>query len=247
MVFEIDNGRRKVRKTEMNICVCDDDKNFIQLMYDLLRELVPGNHLLSFTSGFAMLDYIQREDTQIDLLFLDIEMPGLNGLETATELRISHPHMAVVIVTSYPQYAVASFDFSPIHYVLKPVNAEIVKRCLERAMQIANDDVLLIKTRKGVQFIQLHKIYALESCGLQVCIILDQQMVSVYQTLTYYEKLLFAKGFYRVHSGAIINLEYVLNVDGNVVTLTQGGIYDISRRKKKDFMSALLKWRKAYG
>lgn len=230
----------------MNICVCDDDKSFLNQMCNLLHELAPGNHVISFTSGFEMLNYVQSLGSPIDILFLDMEMPGLNGLQTAAELRRSHPQMAVAVVTAYPQFAVASYDFLPIHYVLKPVSAKGIWRCLERARQFASDDVLLIKTRDGVQFIQIHKIYAIESSGLRVCFTLEQQKVSVYQTLTYYENILIPKGFYRVHSGAIINLEYVITVNGSAVTLTNGRTIYISRRKKTDFMTALLKWRKTY-
>lgn len=228
----------------MNICICDDDENFIRQMHDLLQGLVPGHHLLSFTSGFEMLEHVKCIDSEIDILFLDMEMPGLNGLQTAAELRNSHPHLAVAVVTAYPQYAIASYDFAPIHYIVKPVSADNIQRCIDRAK--ISEDVLLIKSRDGVQYVQINKIYALESNGLKVCIDLEHEDISNYKTLGYYEKVLNAKGFYRIHSGAIINLVYVSAVYGNKITLMNQMVFYVSRRKKSGFMTALLKWRKNY-
>lgn len=228
----------------MNICICDDDENFIKQMHSLLQELVPGHHLISFTSGFEMLEYLKRTDNKIDILFLDMEMPGLNGLQTAAELRNSHPQLAVAVVTAYPQYAIASYDFAPIHYIVKPVSAEKIQRCIDRAK--ISEDVLLIKTREGVQYVQINKIYALESNGLKVCIDSEQENVSNYKTLSYYEKVLNTKGFCRIHSGAIINLEYVSTVYGNKITLINQRVFYVSRRKKSGFMIELLNWRKNY-
>ncbi|HMP92639.1 MAG TPA: LytTR family DNA-binding domain-containing protein [Phnomibacter sp.] len=192
---------------------------------------------------------------KVDLLFLDIEMPGMNGFELLSKLLPLQ--MDVVFVTAYDQYAIKAFSYSAISYLLKPVDDEDLVQVLNRWLQkqqkhISLQQVALMKemldnvhktktrvalpTGDGLEFLEIASIMRCESDNNYTRIFCaDKTHHLICRTLKDVEKVLGENGFIRVHQSHLINPQYIkklLRNDGGSLIMTDGAEIAISRTKK---------------
>ena len=106
----------------MKIAVVDDEKAIREEMESLIREKRPDCHIESFESG----DRLLLAEGQYDIVFLDIQMSGRNGIDTARLLRQRSEHMVIVFVSGIKDYVFQAFDVAAFHYLLKPLEKEKV-------------------------------------------------------------------------------------------------------------------------
>ena len=200
-----------------------------------------------------------------NLLFLDIEMPKMNGLQMLEHL--SDFKGAIIFTTAYNEYAIRAFKYSAFDYLLKPIDIEELKSTIERLVLKLNaskkeenphaaDQLSLlmeqlksgpelprkiaIHTQDAMHFFQLDEITRLEANSNYTYLhFVNGTKMLASKTLKEFEELLPSKQFFRVHHSSIINLKYVkkyLKSDGGYIEMTDGTIVDISRRKKDDFL-----------
>ncbi len=110
----------------MRILIADDEPLILNGMVRTVQRAAPDAEVEGFTSSSRALEW--SRDNAPDVAFLDIEMPEINGLQLAKELRLMHPQLNVVFTTSYPQYAMDSYDLRASGYLLKPVSESDVRR-----------------------------------------------------------------------------------------------------------------------
>ncbi|MBR1770798.1 MAG: response regulator transcription factor, partial [Lachnospiraceae bacterium] len=113
----------------MRVAICDDEKTICELLRKLLQKEDSGAEVCFFYSAEELL--AAAEDYQ--LLFLDIQMPGLNGIETARELRKRNEDICIIFVTAVKEYVFEAFDVAAFHYLLKPVDEEKFAQVYGRA------------------------------------------------------------------------------------------------------------------
>ena len=121
----------------MRILICDDDTLIIEQLKKYIESYFESNHLkcpelVSFTSGEALL----TDKGEKDIVFLDIEMPGLNGINTATELIKRNPSVLIIIVTSHLDYLDDAMKIHVFRYLTKPVEKKRLSRSLADAVKI---------------------------------------------------------------------------------------------------------------
>ena len=119
----------------MKIAICDDEKNLrrdLRRLVEIHLELKGLSFSVSeYESGEQLLADSRSED--IDILFLDIEMPGKGGMETASLLRASGRKMLIIFITAYPDYVFQGYEVQAFHYILKPYQEKKIKEVLDRA------------------------------------------------------------------------------------------------------------------
>ena len=115
----------------MRIAICDDNSMDLKAMLEVFRRVAPAYTLDSFSDSRKLLDTIAG-GTSYDLLFLDILMPGITGMELAREVGRIAPDMPVVFLTDSDAYAVEAFSVKALHYILKPMTEQALKECLNR-------------------------------------------------------------------------------------------------------------------
>lgn len=113
------------------ICV-DDEKLLMEDTVAMCRELPQISDVKGFTRSAEALEWIERNTT--DLVLLDIDMPGMNGIELAAAIKAKQPDAAVIFLTGYPQYAVDAFAVRASGYLMKPVTREALARDVEYAL-----------------------------------------------------------------------------------------------------------------
>jgi DNA-binding LytR/AlgR family response regulator len=182
--------------------------------------------------------------TAADLIFLDVEMPWINGLEFLSALDVKP---MVILVTAYPQYALHGYEHGVIDYVLKPVSPERLKLACEKAMewwvlrnmaQTGPAGYLYIKCNGRFEQIGYDEILYLEAANNYVIVHTSQKKYLVYQTLKGMEKQLPSKGFLQTHKSFIVARAHIRQIDRDSITVGETQI-PLSRRFKQQFLTAL--------
>ncbi len=189
-----------------------------------------------------------------DVVFLDIQMPGKNGLELAQEL---HPLPELIFITAHDEYALRAFEVNALDYLLKPIQpqrlAETIQKLLskeEEAPQefrtvLNNDDQVFIKDGERCWFVKLAEVRMFESEGNYVRVLFDTNRPLILRSLNNLEHRLNPASFFRASRKHIINLKWVENIEpwfngGLMVKLKGGEQIELSRRQSvrlKDMMS----------
>lgn len=200
------------------------------------------------------------DELKPDLVFLDIEMPQMNGFVMLQQL--TYKNFELIFVTAYDHYAIKAIRSCALDYLVKPVEIEELKRAVARAeekkkqppsssqldllighLQKKQTKLLTIPTSDGLQFINIENIIYLEASDNYSNIYLStNQKYLVSRTLKDFEELLPADIFIRIHHSTIVNKFYVdkyIRGEGGQVVMRNGNVLDVSKRKKSDFLQAI--------
>ncbi|QHT70494.1 response regulator transcription factor [Rhodocytophaga rosea] len=167
----------------------------------------------SFTNAFTAIDYLQKNP--VDLIFLDIKMPDISGIEFVKCL----PQLPMVIfTTAYSKYAVQGFELDAIDYLLKPFSlARFTKACskaMEKKRLYDKETVpyIFIKTGYEEEKVMLNKILYLEAEGNYITVVLSNKKLLTRQTMADVLLLLPQQGFARIHRSYIISLNHIQKI-----------------------------------
>ena len=197
------------------------------------------------------------DELKPDLVFLDIEMPQMNGFVMLQQLTFRN--FDLIFVTAYDHYAVKAIRSCALDYLVKPVEIEELKRAVARAedkkeqpsssaqldlliahLQKTQTKLLTIPTSDGLRIIAIEEIIYLEASDNYSNIYLStNQKFLVSRTLKDFEELLPEDTFIRIHNSTIVNKYYVdryIRGEGGQVVMRNGNVLDVSKRKKSDFL-----------
>ncbi len=229
---------------KMRIVLCDDDKAFIQQLDKMLQEYFQEIHtkcpeIACFYSGEALL----ADTGAKDIVFLDIEMNGIDGICIGSALKKENPDSIIFIITSYAEYLDEAMRFHVFRYLSKPLDRQRLFRNLKDAISIymASTVKIAIETKEGVHTVLASKIIFVEAQGRKVIIhTVDRDYLSV-QNIHYWTETLHENCFYQTHRSFIVNMEYVDDFDRTVVSLCKNRFQAyLTRRKYNDFKAAYL-------
>jgi len=199
------------------------------------------------------------EETQPDIVFLDIEMPILNGFDML--LRLQRKDFHLIFTTAYDHYAIKAIRFAAFDYLLKPVDIEELKAAVEK-IRLSGQEInngrrletlahnlqtalnkIAISTLEGLLFFDLNDIIHIEAqSNYTVFSFSNRPRLTVSRTLKEFEDLLPPEQFFRSHHSHIINLQYIkryMKGDGGQIELRNGELVDVSRKKKEEFLKLL--------
>lgn len=199
------------------------------------------------------------KETQPDLIFLDIQMPGKNGFELLEEL-VSVPK--VIFVTAFDEYALKAFQVNALDYVLKPIDPERLNSAIDKVaqledppapngeMEVHNEDILglddqiFLKDGEKCWFVTLRDVRMFISEGNYVRVMFNDQKPLVLRSLNNLEKRLDERAFFRANRKYIINLKWVDKIEtwfngGLMVKLSSEEQVEVSRRQSSKFKELL--------
>lgn len=217
----------------MKIAICDDEK---KLRIGLRRVIETKLQLEGVEYGIQ--EYACGEDLLTgmekilpDLLFLDIEMSGINGMETARELRKKYQDTIIVFVTAYPDFVFQGYEVHAFHYILKPYKEEKIKEVLEKALEeagILQEKYYLVEQKGKTLRLPFSRIICFKSEGRNVEAVLKsfsqgtENVDNSSETVRFYGKLSEIEAempgyFIRIHNRYLVNLKFVDKLEGNSV------------------------------
>lgn len=228
----------------MRILICDDDVLMIEQLQKYIEAYFELNHikcpkLISFTSGEALL----ADKGNKDIVFLDIEMPGMNGIYVGNELKKTNRNVIIFVVTSYSEYLDEAMRFHVFRYLSKPLDKQRFFRNMNDALSYYNNMTtkIPIETRHGVYALPASYIIAVEAQGRKVIVHTIQQDFDSIHNMNYWLEQLPKNCFFQTHRSFIINLEHVTDFDHTTIHFkNQPFTAYLTRRKYSAFKDAYL-------
>lgn len=234
----------------MRIAICDDSKENLALLEDVVDGLkLRETEVECFENGESLLRYItDSKDNFYQIYLLDIEMPGINGLDTAKQIREIDKRAIIIFVTAYSDYVFSSFEVQPFRFINKPIDREK----LENVIHVA---VNYIYTSKRYIFISVDKakiqlccedIMYFEGDKRKVNVYLPEETYSFYSKMSDIEKMVDNSWFVRIHVSFIVNMDYVKAIYTDEIVLNNGVHLPVSRKYQKSVKlehMRYLKWR----
>ncbi|HMS97683.1 MAG TPA: LytTR family DNA-binding domain-containing protein [Saprospiraceae bacterium] len=202
------------------------------------------------------------ESLRPDVVFLDIEMPGINGFEMLNKLNEKNFHL--IFTTAYNQYAIKAIKFAAFDYLLKPIDIDELKAAISRIPNLKSPDVsgqlevltlnskkniknfnkIAIPTLDGFSFFDLNELIHLDADSNYTLLhFTENRKILASRTLKEFEDQLEEERFIRLHNSHLVNVSFItryIKGEGGQVVLANGKIIDVSRRKKADLMKMLL-------
>lgn len=206
-------------------CIVVDDEPLALALTQRYIEQTPLLQLAgSFTNPYKAMDYLLREEVQ--LLFLDINMPGLSGMHLLASLPT--PPM-VVFTTAHPEFGAESYEYNAVDYLLKPINYPRFLKAVNKAIAtthtktpgIAAEDEVVIKSGAQWHRVQADDILYVEAAGNYMRFHLRDKKLLALMTMSELMELLPAQHFIRIHKSYVISLRHITMYEKNMVTLQQ--------------------------
>ena len=207
----------------MRILICDDDTLIIEQLQKYIESYFESNHLkcpelVSFTSGESLL----ADKNEKDIVFLDIEMPGMNGIFVGNELKKANKNVIIFVVTSYSEYLDEAMRFHVFRYL--SITTKIP-----------------VETKQGVYSFPASQIIAIEAQERKVIVHTARQDFDSIHNMDYWLEHLPKNSFFQTHRSFIVNFEHIVDFDHSTIHLSNQQITAyLTRRKYSSFKNAYL-------
>ena len=225
----------------LKIAICDDSAPDTEYLAALSREWAGDcpAQISAFSSAEAFL-FQYEEEKDFDILLLDIEMDGMNGVTLAKALRRENERVQIIFITGYSDYIADGYDVAALHYLIKPVKKEQLFQVLDRARERLqkNEKELFLRTPDETVVMPIREIRYLEVRQNYVTVH-GKSDVTVKRTLGEFEKELDER-FFRLGRSYIVNLNCVRRVTKTEVHLSDGGALPLPRGQYEPLNRALI-------
>ncbi|MFT3679076.1 MAG: LytTR family DNA-binding domain-containing protein [Ferruginibacter sp.] len=245
---------------QLKAILIDDEVSSLQNLQQKLTEFCPDIKVIASTQKPEdAITLIQQQKP--DVIFLDIEMPRMNGFRMLDKLE--NPDFEIIFTTAYNHYAIDAIRISAFDYLVKPIAIADLQQAVQRLLSIrqkqtkekieilktslqdkkSQEDKIAIPTSDGIEFIPIKNIVHIESSSnYSKVFFTDNKHLLVTKLLKDFEDMLLPYHFYRIHHSHLINLSHIkkyLKNDGGQVQMQDGSTIDISRRKKEEFLKII--------
>ncbi len=231
----------------IHIAICDDEKHMSDhirsFVSDFFRKKNQEISLRIFSGGEELLNY----NGQIDILFLDIQMEDMDGMETARKLRADKFRGCLVFITVLKEMVFQSFEVQAYDYLIKPVDKKQFEKTMERlyaSMQNASEDSLLVQKGYEGRIIPKDEIVFCEIIDRKIYLNLASgEVVDYYERIENLETKL-KNRFYRCHRSYLINLKHLKGYKNGTACMDNGKEIPVSRLRSKEFSGVVLQYMK---
>lgn len=224
----------------MRIAVCDDEELFrIEFKSVLDKVLINAEYDIDTFSGGSSL-YEAFLKNPFDLVFLDIEMPGIDGITLAKRLRAVSENVQIVFLTSHIEYALEGYEVNALRYLVKPVDMNKLSEVLKYIQDKKNNSRQIMIKQEGEDIvIDISDIIYMESMDKNVRIVTSKSEYITRYNISDYEEELKNSGFLRIHRGYLISLPKVKKIVKNDVVMDGDISLPVSRSNIKTLKDAL--------
>lgn len=227
----------------IHIAICDDEKEFVTYLTDLLdRYAAETGEEIKVTAYYDGMELIEKYDTGIDLIFLDIQMRLMDGLRAAEYVRRMDEKVGIIFLTTLTQYGLEGYKYQAANYIIKPMKYVRLKAEMDQWIKRHRKDdspSMVIANDSGKYKVFLKSLRYVETFNRNLLLHTEQENIICYKSMKEMERKLQDKGFVRCHTSYIVNLFYVKGIKKLDIELVTGEIIPVSQPKRKEFMEQL--------
>lgn len=234
----------------IKIAFCDDDMEVLHQMNELLdRYRVERNEDITyaaFQSPFELLTEIEK-GIRPDILFLDVVMPGQNGMDVAKEIRQYDTNMRIIFLTSSPEFAVESYSVGAYFYQLKPIWEESFFRLMDAVLvecEKKKKNSLILRSKDGITRIDLQQLEYCEVLGRKLLFHLENGAVleSAGSLDDLAGQLMQYSNFFRPHRSFLVNMEYIQNISSRSIKMVNDAEIPIPHGKCSEIKNTYMEY-----
>ena len=234
----------------IKIAFCDDDMEVLHQMNELLdRYRVERNEDITyaaFQSPFELLTEIEK-GIRPDILFLDVVMPGQNGMDVAKEIRQYDTNMKIIFLTSSPEFAVESYTVGAYFYQLKPIWEESFFRLMDSVLsecEKKKKNSLILRSKDGITRIDLQQLEYCEVLGRKLLFHLENGAVleSAGSLDDLAGQLMQYSNFFRPHRSFLVNMEYIQNISSRSIKMVNDAVIPIPHGKCSEIKNTYMEY-----
>lgn len=234
----------------IKIAFCDDEMEVLHQMNELLdRYRVERNEDITyaaFQSPFELLTEIEK-GIRPDILFLDVVMPGQNGMDVAKEIRQYDTNVKIIFLTSSPEFAVESYTVGAYFYQLKPIWEESFFRLMDSVLsecEKKKKNSLILRSKDGITRINLQQLEYCEVLGRKLLFHLENGAVleSAGSLDDLAGQLMQYCNFFRPHRSFLVNMEYIQNISSRSIKMVNDAVIPIPHGKCSEIKNTYMEY-----
>lgn len=229
----------------IRIAIVEDDAQCVTIYQELLDKYSKKNNYTfkidTFKNG---MDFISDFEPIYDIVFMDINMPYLDGIETARMLRNRDANVALIFMTNLMQFAVKGYEFNALDFMLKPLKYFDLEMKLNKTITyiLGNQDKsILVNMGEYIKKISILNLLYIEVINHTLIYHTVDGVYKASGQLKKIEEILSKHNFYRCSNSYLINLRHVFEIHNDYIVIGVDRV-PLSRRKKKEFMTALVEF-----
>lgn len=231
----------------INIAICEDEKVQVDLLEKYVNSWAQMNNIKINIEKFYTGDAFQfhwSENKKFHIILLDIEMPGINGVELAKNIREEDERINIIFITALTDYIGEGYDVSAINYLIKPIKEEKLYECLDRAMEKVpeEDNWILIEEEGKVIRIKEKDILYIEAFSHSIEVNTIEKKYRTRKNIGVMEKELDENLFVRCHRSYIVSLLHIKTISREEIELDNGERIPLSRRRYKEVNMKFIKY-----
>ena len=232
----------------IRIAIVDDEKVIREQIIKLIEKKQIDCEIDTYRTGEDLL----KADSVYDIIFLDIQMDGMNGIDTARALRQKADNTVLIFITGVKEYVFDAFDVAAFHYLIKPIEENKFWEVCDRAVLAVTkkkqnpSGQIFIKTRSQSITLDQSNVLYIESRAKKVEIHTKTNIVEAYAAISELEKQLVGS-FYRCHRGYLVNMAFIAGYENDSITLNNGETIILSKDKYSEFVKVYMRYLKNGG
>ena len=224
---------------QINIAICDDELNICSQVERFLSEILSEKsiefNIDVYNRGNDLCDEMKR--TEYDLVFLDIELPEMNGVDIGRCIReeLCNERVQIAYISAKEGYAMELFEYRPINFLVKPLDKEKIARVIRKYFVVSEQDNHFFTYKKGYDFfkVPMSQILYFENKGKKILMVTVDEVVEFYDSIENVYQHVKGHKFLFIHKSIIVNYEYVKKMGYEEVVMIDGNNFPISQSRRK--------------
>ena len=224
------------------IAIVEDEKNDAEKLSSSLKQYLEKNNISASIHNYSDGDEIIEEETNFDIILLDIEMKRMDGIQAAHKIRQKDEHVIIVFITRMINMALEGYSVDAADFLIKPLNPLNFETRMDRIFKklaLNKDRFIEVKNGQHKQYININDIDYIEAANKKVTLnLIDGNKINTTEPLYVLEEKLLKEGFYKPHNSYLVNLNQVKSLNNTDIKLKTDTI-PLSKHRRKDFLNAL--------
>lgn len=227
----------------IHIAIVEDEKEFEKMLLDYIQRYMSETHTMIQTDTFHDgMSFLDEYSGKYQIVFMDIAMPNMNGMDTAQRLRNVDASVGLIFITSLAKYAIRGYEVAALDFIVKPVSYELFKIRLEKAI-VRNrvTDYYTLKTPNGLRKIKYDNLVYIESSKHYLYFHMTAETSRMRGTMRDVGAAFEQRGFAFISGSFLVNLSYVDELHGSSIT-AGGETLNVARAYKTKFRERLTEY-----